>query len=202
MSRRYDDEEEFGFDEAGEDLEEGEESFELDEEEDVYDDDDEGGDDDDDLLDDDGEEDDEGNEFADLDSVVEEGEELIESGEFAKAIELLQGGIEVFPEDATLHFLLGLASLESLKEDIDRSEMWEDDSEMVEMYEQAVASFEEALNLDPDHVGSLNALGTLYALRGNHEGAISCWEKSLEVDPDQSGVSDDIRASRKKLEAE
>ncbi len=200
MSRRYDDEEEFGFDEAGENIEGEDESFELDEEEEFFED-DEDEDEDGDELDDD-EDEGEGNEFADLDSVVEEGEELIESGEYAKAIELLQGGLEVFPEEVSLHFLLGLASLESLKEDIDTSELWEDDSDMVEMYEQAVASFEEALNLDPEHVGSLNALGMLYALRGNHESAINCWEKSLEVEPDQSTVNDDIRASRKKLESD
>lgn len=200
MSRRYDDEEEFGFDEPGEDLGEEGESFELEEEEEFFDEEvEEEGDDD---LEDDDEDAGEGNEFADLDSVVEESEELIESGEFAKAIELLHGGIEVFPEEAALHFLLGLASLESLREDIDRSELWEDDTDAVEMYEQAVAAFEEALNLEPEHVGSLNALGTLYALRGNHEGAINCWEKSLEVEPDQSTVNEDIRSSRKKMEAD
>jgi len=209
MARRFDDEEEVGHEGASEDGIE-EVAFDLeDEDDDSYveeeeDDEEEefSDDEDDDIEEDEDEDDDEGNEFTDVDSVVEEAEELIEAGEHAKAIELVQGGIEFFPEEAKLHYLLGIASFESLREDIEHAEMWEDDADMVEMYEQAASGFEEALNLAPDHVDSLNALGALYAIRGNHEGAIGCWERSLEIDADQSTVISDIRMSRKKMESD
>jgi len=190
MAPRFDDEEEFAFGEPEDEIED--ESFDLEDEDGEFLDDE---DEDEEYADDD-----EGNEFADLDSVVEEGEELLEAGEYAKAIELLAGGIEAFADAPQLYYLLGLASTEALKEDMAHNELWEKDTDLVEMYEQAVSAFEEALNLEPEHLGSLNALGTLYALRGNHESAINCWEKSIEVEPDQQPVLDDIRMSRRKLD--
>ena len=190
MAPRFDDEEEFAFGEPEDEIED--ESFDLEDEDGEFLDDEE---EDEEYADDD-----EGNEFTDLDSVVEEGEELLEAGEYAKAIELLAGGIEAFADAPQLYYLLGLASTEALKEDMAHNELWEKDSDLVEMYEQAVSAFEEALNLEAEHLGSLNALGTLYALRGNYESAINCWEKSIEVEPDQQPVLDDIRMARRKMD--
>jgi tetratricopeptide (TPR) repeat protein len=199
--RRNDEDEEFGASPreegiAGEDyeLEEEEEFFEDEEEEDE-----EEAKDADDDDDDDDRDSDETNEFIDVESVIEEGEELLDAGEFQEAVEHFEQGIEAFPEKPQIHYLHGVASLELLRELMVEEDDWTDVPELLELHEQALSAFDEALALNPDYTEALNRMGDVYDMVGSHEAAINCWEKSLELDPDQSEVVKDIRAARGKL---
>ncbi len=50
--------------------------------------------------------------------------------------------------------------------------------------DQAISSFEEAIQLDPNYAESYNDLGYAYYLKGDYERAEEYFKKALEVDPD------------------
>lgn len=191
MGRGYkDDDGEFQYDDADDEFAEDDDfsSFE-DEDEDLLE---EDGDDDEEYVDE--------SDFSDVDTVVEEGEEMIDAGEYDKAIAHYSRAIEVFPDNALVHYGLGFAAFSKLREDAAELELWEDDADMVELYEQAMAGFDEAIELNPEHTPSLNLMGALYRLRENYDMAINTWERSLDIDPDQDEVEKDIKEAQKKLE--
>ncbi|MDX2175241.1 MAG: tetratricopeptide repeat protein [Candidatus Sumerlaeia bacterium] len=191
MAPRFSDEDDdLGFEEE-ESLED--DSLELEDEEEEYFDD--GEDDDDSFAED-------ASDFADAASVAEEAEEMIDAGEYRRAIALLQRAVEEFPEEAELHYLLGLAGLEMFRDDIADNEEWTADEDMVETYESAVTSLDEAVQLKPDHANALNGLAILYMMRNNLDAAIKCWEKSLEIDEDQEDIIKELEEARRLLDAE
>jgi tetratricopeptide (TPR) repeat protein len=138
--------------------------------------------------------------LGDLPSMLEEGLNLAESGDLDEAIEILTDAVERFPESPLSHYNLGVAHFMKLKEDLEHVEMWEDYADDEGHYEEAVASFEHALEIDEKFVGALNNLATLYALRDRAEDAIDLWERSLEIDPDQPEVREDLDEYRQQLE--
>lgn len=196
MPRRLsDDDDDFAYEE-NEDEAEGEDSLDDDEEEaldddeigDVY------------MDDDDGEFEEGSTDAGDLDALIDDGNELIENGEYKEAIDHFEEVVESYPEEALSHYHLGRACYCLLREEMESQTLWEDDAELLELHERAIGCFDSALELDPDHIPSLNALGALYAVRGNHRGAVECWEKSLELDGDQEEVRNDLEEAKSNLD--
>jgi tetratricopeptide (TPR) repeat protein len=51
-------------------------------------------------------------------------------------------------------------------------------------YDEAVAEFQAAIELDPDDAGAHRNLGTAYLEQGKYEEAAAAYEKAIELDPD------------------
>jgi len=178
-----------------------------DEEDDEEYDDLEGGEDEDEEEDGALDEDDDDDEYAEgatgldeLDAMLEEGESLAERGELAEAIEVFSAAAENYPESPLSHYNLGVAHFMKLKEDLEEQAVWENFTDEEGHYEEAVASFERALEVDPEHVPEINTLGMLFALRDRSRDAIKLWKRSLEIDPDQSDVRQDVEDLQSQLD--
>lgn len=189
MSRRHydeDDEERF-WNEEQEDLLDDDEK-EEEEEEDMEEADEFDG------LEDDDEELEEGSTgLGDIESMIDEGETYSENGNFDEAINVFSAVVEHFPESPLGYYNLGVAHFLKLREEIETSELWEDFVDEEGHYEEAVNSFEQALELQEDFVPALNNLATAYAMRGKFQEAIELWERSLEIDPDQPEIRQDLQ---------
>ena len=59
--------------------------------------------------------------------------------------------------------------------------------------EEAIPKYEAALRLNPDHIGSLNALGAAYFQSKQRSRAIETWKRVLEIDPRLPAVHNNLR---------
>ena len=50
---------------------------------------------------------------------------------------------------------------------------------------EAAAQFQQALEIEPDHIGARQNLGVAMFEQGKHAEAIACWREVLRVDPNQ-----------------
>ncbi len=53
-----------------------------------------------------------------------------------------------------------------------------------EQHEQALADYESALRLDPDHADSLSGRGETYRVLGQHEKALASFDRAIDLDPE------------------
>ena len=115
-------------------------------------------------------------------SLYDLGKESLTNGEIGDAITKLSNAIELKPDFGDAYYLRGLALA------------------LEEEYDEAIADFEMALELDPNRAdggvalaGAYAGRGVGYALRGDYDEAIADFEKaiSLGIDNDdvQSGLS-------------
>jgi tetratricopeptide (TPR) repeat protein len=56
------------------------------------------------------------------------------------------------------------------------------------MYRQAIASYDRAIELDPDFAGAYSNRGNAYGALGEHERAIEDYDRAIEIDPDFAGA--------------
>ncbi len=92
-----------------------------------------------------------------------------------KAEELLNHGIRLHPQDAQLHFQLGIT--------YDR----------LGRFDQAVTEFQRVLQLDPKNAPAMNYLGYSYAERGiKLAEAESFIQSALKIDPDNGAYHDSL----------
>jgi protein O-GlcNAc transferase len=92
----------------------------------------------------------------------------------AAAIELGQGLITAFPQEAESHILLG-----NTYRQLGQSVL-------------AVAQWERALKLDPQRADVYTFLAILEEEKGNKEQALVLWEKVLSLQPTRSGIRDSL----------
>ena len=136
----------------------------------------------------------------DLDEVVAEGEDLAERGELRKALRLWRKNIDRFADEPVAFYQLALAIFRVLEEAVATHEIWQSDSDLVGLYEEALSNVEESLAMDEEHVDSWNLLGALQALRENHKEAAAAWERSLELQPNQRQVKADLKRVKQNLD--
>jgi arylsulfatase A-like enzyme/Flp pilus assembly protein TadD len=52
------------------------------------------------------------------------------------------------------------------------------------VFENCIANFKKAIELDPDYAAPYSGLGAAYRIANNLDGAIYCWERALKLQPD------------------
>ncbi|MEQ8819845.1 MAG: tetratricopeptide repeat protein [Sumerlaeia bacterium] len=135
----------------------------------------------------------------DLTTLIEEGESLIESSDYAEAMEHFQDLAERYSDEPVILYNLGQAALMLFTEGMDDNEghgSWEDDADLVALYEEAMNAFDAALAIDEEHVPSLNGQGALFMVADNVDAAIECWERSLELDPEQEDIAEALEEAK------
>jgi tetratricopeptide (TPR) repeat protein len=84
-------------------------------------------------------------------AMLEEGESLANEENMAEAIEVFSRRRGKLSRVALSHYNLGVAHFMKLKEDLEEQAVWENFTDEEGHYEEAVASFERALEVDPEH---------------------------------------------------
>lgn len=140
-----------------------------------------------------------------LESLIEEGEALIEEGEYGQALEIFREASERFSDRPIALYHLGQTALmvlsDAIEEDGDHSS-WQDDDELVGLYEEALNAFDVALSVDEEFYPALNGQGALYLVVDNRAAAVECWERSLEIEPDQEDISQVLEETKGTLSDE
>lgn len=134
-----------------------------------------------------------------LDSIIGEGEHFAETGQYRKALRLWRRNIDRFSDEPLAFHHLALAAFHVLEEAAATQDIWQSDSDLLGLHEEAVTALEEALSMDKDRTDSLNLLGALHALRENYKEAIASWERSLKINPNQRQVKADLKDAKKNL---
>jgi len=93
------------------------------------------------------------------------------AGELEDAIESFKQVIEIDPDNAVVHYGLGLAYYESGK------------------YKEAIESYKEAIGADPDNVLQFSSrahvsLGAAYIGLGKYQEAVESLKQAIRIDPD------------------
>ena len=101
--------------------------------------------------------------FLSSDDYGERAHQLYNEGRYDEAVEVLRDGLEVYPFAVELH--VGLAYARLARDEF----LW------------AKTSFEQALDLDPDHEDALAGLGEVLLKFGHQEKAIQCFERVLAL---------------------
>jgi Flp pilus assembly protein TadD len=102
--------------------------------------------------------------------------EAMERGNMGEAIQQWRKALELDPDDARAHFLLGSALSASNQE------------------AEAVDEYRRACELDPSKSGWFAHLGVSLALTGDADGSIANYRKALELDPTNAGIEADLGA--------
>jgi len=55
-------------------------------------------------------------------------------------------------------------------------------------YEEAVASFDKALEINPNNLKTLSNKGVALARLGKHEEAVACFDKALKINPNDFDI--------------
>jgi Flp pilus assembly protein TadD len=98
-----------------------------------------------------------------------------QSSDYEKAEEVYLRGIEAIPNDAELHFNLGIVF------------------DKLERFDDMAGEMRKAIELDPAHENALNYLGYSYADRGiNLDEAVSLVERALAIKPDSGAYIDSL----------
>jgi len=95
---------------------------------------------------------------------VEKAHELYERGRWEEALSELRAAIAINPYNGSWHFNLGLTY------------------EMMERFEEAIAAYRHARDMDPDDIEVLNHLGVNCAMAGHLDESIKCFEKMEQLD--------------------
>ncbi len=101
------------------------------------------------------------------------GVQLIEKGEIDKSIECYQQGLKLEPKSAVGNNLLGMAYRSKFNQTGDS-----------EWKKKEIASFEAALEINPDYMNALVNLGTTYYYSGEKKKAVPYFKHALEVYPE------------------
>ena len=100
------------------------------------------------------------------------GAQLIEKGEIDKSIEYYQQGLKLEPKSAVGNNLLGMAYRSKFNQTGDP-----------EWKKKEIASFEAALEINPDYMNALVNLGATYYYSGEKKKAVPYFKHALEVYP-------------------
>ena len=100
------------------------------------------------------------------------GAQLIEKGEIDKSIEYYQQGLKLEPKSAVGNNLLGMAYRSKFNQTGDS-----------EWKKKEIASFEAALEINPDYMNALVNLGATYYYSGEKKKAVPYFKHALEVYP-------------------
>ena len=100
------------------------------------------------------------------------GAQLIEKGEIDKSIEYYQQGLKLKPKSAVGNNLLGMAYRSKFNQTGDP-----------EWKKKEIASFEAALEINPDYMNALVNLGATYYYSGEKKKAVPYFKHALEVYP-------------------
>lgn len=57
-----------------------------------------------------------------------------------------------------------------------------------EKYEEAITSYDEAINLNPNYISAWNNKGIALFRLGRYEDAIGCYDKALEINPNHANA--------------
>jgi tetratricopeptide (TPR) repeat protein len=98
---------------------------------------------------------------------IAKADQLVLTGDYYGAILLLKAALGFAPNNATGWFLLGSCQ--------EKNPKWR---------YAAVASFQRAIDIDPNHVDAILALGDLYKAQGMAVRAQNCFEDVLRIDPE------------------
>ncbi|NOR18267.1 tetratricopeptide repeat protein [candidate division WOR-3 bacterium] len=101
------------------------------------------------------------------------GAQLIEKGEIDKSIENYQQGLKLEPRSAIGNNLLGMAYRSKFNQTGDP-----------EWKKKEIASFEAALEINPDYMNALVNLGATYYYSGEKKKAVPYFKHALEVYPE------------------
>lgn len=82
-------------------------------------------------------------------SIYDQGVQAVEAGEYQRALELLEQVVGAEPENADAWNYIGFSSRK------------------LNRFEQALAAYQKALNIDPEHRGANEYLGELYLQMGD-----------------------------------
>ena len=113
----------------------------------------------------------------DIQSAVTMIQELLDKKDYEKAVSTLKMAISKDVTDATAWNLLGYTYRTSGQ------------------YEEAWEAYEQALTLEPGHLGANEYLGELYLLQGNMEGARAQLAKLEKLCPNGCDALDMLKAS-------
>ena len=109
----------------------------------------------------------------------------MEKYEYAKAAQAFNKVLELAPDWTAARFNRGLAYLNMAGENSPDKRL----GPTQEMVATAIATFEEIVQKDPEHLPSLFCLGMLRAYLGNDEQALECFEKVYRQDGDDRFVA-------------
>jgi FOG: TPR repeat len=99
------------------------------------------------------------------DDLDKRGYEAIKNGNYGSAIEILKSAVEAQPKSKTAWNDLGLAYLDSGKDEL------------------AISSFQKQIELDPNHPYASNNLGRVYLRQRKYEEAIKWFKQQIEINP-------------------
>lgn len=109
--------------------------------------------------------------------VVAQAQRLIDRGAYATAIPLLEGALAEDPQSADAYSLLGFASRK------------------LGRYDEALAHYQQALTIDPQHLGALEYLGELYVETGQLSNAEAMLARLAEACPQGCEEHEDLAAA-------
>ncbi len=146
------------------------------------------------------------------------GQVFLETEKYDKAIEAFKTALRLDPNDPKVHvnlgraFMLAQATQDAQREFQTHIDKYPKDADgyiaMAELfamnpnsYQQAMASVQKGLQLDPRHLAGLILLGNLHNRAGQLDLAIPAFEKALAVNPKVPGLKDMIEKLKAKQKA-
>jgi tetratricopeptide (TPR) repeat protein len=117
-------------------------------------------------------------------SLAEDGWKLIKSGEYHRAAQTFADASALAPADAAPLIGLGMSQHLLVRD------------------EQAAATFQKALTLDPGATQAHKFLGDIYDQRGEIKAALHHYETAARQDPNDAGIKGRLLAARRAAEAE
>ncbi|HBP22301.1 MAG TPA: hypothetical protein DEA08_31525 [Planctomycetes bacterium] len=116
-------------------------------------------------------------------SLIDQGLEAGQKRNFADAQQLFEEAVLINPEGIDGLFNLGVVYGFLAHHNIAKAEFYDDYTRDEIFLEKARICYDSVLNLEPDHLPSLNNLATLYSMRDDSERAIDYLERIVAATP-------------------
>ena len=136
-------------------------------------------------------------------ALVDDGVAAGERGDLATARQKLEEAALLDPEGKAALFNLGVVYGLLAHHNIARAEFYDDHTRDAVFIRKAEICYDHVLELDPDHLATLNNLATLYSMRDDRDQAITTLRRILAIDPqndEDQRLVENARSQLKELE--
>lgn len=133
-------------------------------------------------------------------ALVDQGVAAGEKGELDEAARHLEDAVRLHPEGLEGLFNLGVVYGLLAHQNITKAEFYDDYTRDHVFLSKAQICYGRVLELDPEHLPSLNNLATLYSMRDSREEAVPLLRRIVSIEPKDEDERQLVAAARAQLE--